>query len=156
MKKIIPLIILGVLFFGCQKKNTNGETKSKATTSQPAKAEKKSEVIYIKTITGGGTTTDSKVDNVVSQLSSDTFEISLKKMVVPTERFLAQKEVESFMSEDKTTFNYIYVEVTDQEGNRKFFKTKKDFFNFATSAGYELISEKTKSYGFDCAFKKTK
>lgn len=107
--------------------------------------------LYITTTTATSPNGEIEKKMVTSQVDSDYFEVSLSELADKAE-FIATKDlVKATSSKD---FKYVFLEVTNKEGEAYHFATSTDFLNFMSERGFQLIDQKKTKFGGDYTFQR--
>jgi hypothetical protein len=115
-----------------------------------SKSSSKSDQLYIKTTTATGTGENQKVVEVISEVTSDYFEVSLSALIDGT--YEGEKTIEE--STSVVNYKYIFFQISDKDGVLIKFKESTEFLNFMSAHGYEMIDQVKNRYGGDYTFKK--
>jgi hypothetical protein len=112
----------------------------------------KTEKLIIKTTTATGTGQYQKKDEVISEVTSDYFEIGLSSQT--TGGYLAQKDI--VVPKIGEPFKFVFFTISQKDGNNIKFMTSTEFLNFMSAHGYEMVDQLKNDYGADYTFKKKK
>jgi hypothetical protein len=112
----------------------------------------KTEKLIIKTTTVIGTGKDQKEDDVISEVTSDYFEVGLSEQT--TGGYLAQKDI--VLPKIGEPFKFVFFRILQKDGTNINFMTSTEFLNFMSAHGYEMVDQLKNDYGADYTFKKKK
>ena len=133
--KMLIFIVFGLLFTACEQIGAD-------TSKYPAP------IIKTSTVVG-----DDRKD-VVTEVVSDYFDVTLTEAVDRDKGFMATKRIQD--PEPGKTFKAIFFNIVDDRGGNQYFKTSTDFLNFMSEHGYDVSNQIPNKYGADYTFKRKK
>jgi hypothetical protein len=113
---------------------------------------KKTEKLYIKTISATGVDKNQVKTETISEVTTDYFEVGLGSLT--TGGYSGQKDI--ITPEVGKEFKFVFFYIVKKDGSNITFTTSTEFLNFMSARGYEMVDQLKNNYGADYTFKKRK